>query len=88
MKRTNLKQRKTFSLSQESVDYLEKVRRQKKAPSTSSVLDELIRQQKLQAKMAENSAAVREYYDSLTDEEVADDIAWGKFALTQFPSES
>jgi len=31
------------------------------------------------------SAAVTRYYDSLTDEEIAEDRAWGEFASFQFP---
>ena len=32
------------------------------------------------------SAAVTRYYDSLTAEEIADDLAWGEFAALQFPA--
>jgi hypothetical protein len=31
-------------------------------------------------------AAATRYYDSLTDEEIADDRAWGEFAGAQFPT--
>ena len=34
--------------------------------------------------MAESSAPITSYYDSLTDEEIAEDRAWGDFALMQF----
>jgi hypothetical protein len=33
------------------------------------------------------SAAVARYYDSLTDEEIAEDLAWGEFASLQFAAE-
>jgi len=33
------------------------------------------------------ASSVTRYYDSLTEEEIAEDLAWGKFAGTQFPSE-
>lgn len=79
------KEKKTFSLSRESLRYLEEIRKERKSHSVSSVLDELIRQQQ-QAKERERiSASFTRYYDSLTNEEVADDRAWGEFALTQFP---
>jgi len=32
------------------------------------------------------SAAVTRYYDSLTDEEIAEERAWGEFAALQFPA--
>jgi hypothetical protein len=37
-------------------------------------------------KLEEISAAVTRYYDSLTDEEIAEDRAWGEFAASQFPT--
>jgi hypothetical protein len=33
------------------------------------------------------AAAVTRYYDSLTDEELAEDRAWGEFAELNFPAE-
>jgi hypothetical protein len=37
--------------------------------------------------LEEISGAVTRYYDSLTDEEIAEDRAWGEFAASQFPAE-
>ena len=37
--------------------------------------------------LEELSAAATRYYDSLTDEEIAEDRAWGEFAASQFPAE-
>jgi hypothetical protein len=36
----------------------------------------------------ENSASITRHYDSLTDEELAEDRAWVQFAASQFPDES
>ena len=81
------KARKTFSLSRETVLYLESLRKERKKDSMSSVLEDVIRQLQ-QAKETERiSASVTRYYDSLTDEEIAEDRAWGEFAATQFPSD-
>jgi len=79
------KEKKTFSLSRESVSYLESLRKQKKRHSTSSVLEELIRQQRQAAEMERIAASVTRYYDSLSGEEQAEDRDWGEFALSQFP---
>lgn len=81
------KSRKTFSLSGDSVKYLEALRKARKGRSMSSVLDELIRQRREAEDLKRISTSVTDYYDSLTDEEVAEDRAWGEFAATQFPSE-
>jgi hypothetical protein len=81
------KARKTFSLSKESVSYLESLRKARKGKSISSILDDLIRQRREAEEMKRISASVTRYYDSLTSEEMAEDRAWGDFAATQFPSE-
>jgi hypothetical protein len=38
--------------------------------------------------LEEISAAVTRYYDSLTDEESAEQREWGEFAQSQFPEEA
>ena len=81
------KARKTFSLSRESVKYLESLRKARRSKSISSVLEDLIRQRREAEEMKRISASVTRYYDSLTAGEVAEDRAWGDFAATQFPSE-
>lgn len=81
------KEKKTFSLSRESLRYLEAVRRERKNTSVSSVLDELIREQQKAKEMERISASITGYYDSLTDEEVVENRAWGGFAESQFPDE-
>ena len=81
------KARKTFSLSRESVRFLESLRKAGRGKSISSVLEDLIRQRREAEEMNRISASVTRYYDSLTAEELAEDRAWGDFAATQFPSE-
>jgi hypothetical protein len=81
------KEKRTFSLSRQSVRYLEALRKERRTKSMSSVLDEVIRQQQQAREMERISASVTRYYDSLTSEEIAEERAWGDFAATQFPSE-
>jgi hypothetical protein len=38
-------------------------------------------------KLEKISASITRYYDSLTDEEMAEDRVWGDFATTQLPDE-
>jgi len=38
--------------------------------------------------LEEISASVTRYYDTLTEEERAENLAWGQFAETQFPAGS
>jgi hypothetical protein len=81
------KARKTFSLTRETVKYLESLRKERKKDSMSSVLEDIIRQQQQAKELERISASVTHYYDCLTPEDVAEDRAWGEFAATQFPSE-
>jgi predicted CopG family antitoxin len=81
------KARKTFSLSREAVRYLEEVRKGKRARSMSSVLEDLIRQRREAEEMDRLSTATASYYDSLTDDQAAQDRAWGQFSESQFPTE-
>jgi hypothetical protein len=85
--RTGRKEKKTFSLSRKALMYLESVRKEKKSQSMSAVLEELIRRQQRAAEMERISTSIRSYYDSLTEEEVDQDRAWGQFAETQLPRE-
>ncbi len=85
--RNRRKSRKTFSLSQQAVTYLESVRKETKRVSMSSVLEDIIRQQQEAKELERISASFTRYYDSLTDEERTEDHAWGQFAETQFPTE-
>jgi Tfp pilus assembly protein PilO len=81
------KAKKTFSLSRQSVTFLETLRKEQRRKSVSSVLEDMIRQQQQAKEMERISASVTRHYDSLTAEEIAEDRAWGDFAATQFPSE-
>jgi hypothetical protein len=81
------KARKTFSLSREAVSYLEALRAAKRSPSISSVLEDLIRQRREAEEAQRISASISGYYDSLSDDQVAEDRAWGEFAEGQLSSE-
>jgi predicted CopG family antitoxin len=85
--RARRKEKKTFSLSRDAVTYLQTLRKAKHGKSISSILEELIRQQREIKEMERASASVSAYYDSLNDEQIAEDRAWGQFAEGQFPTE-
>jgi NAD dependent epimerase/dehydratase family enzyme len=81
------KEKRTFSLSRESLHFLESIRKKQKRASVSAVLDELIAQQRRSQEADRISASIASYYNSLTDNEVTEDRLWGQFAETQFPDE-
>ncbi|MFZ0801919.1 MAG: hypothetical protein WBQ09_17215 [Terriglobales bacterium] len=89
MPRTSIsrKARKTFSLSRETVKYLENLRKERKKDSMSAVLEDVVRQLQQAKELERISASVSHYYDTLTDAQMAEDHAWGEFAETQFPTE-
>jgi hypothetical protein len=74
------KQRRTFTLSPESLAYLDEQARQRKLGSQSAFLDELLREKTMELRRAALEANVTAYYDSLSDAEVEEDRAWGEFA--------
>jgi hypothetical protein len=85
---TGAKEKKSFTLSPSSVTFLERLRKEKKAASTSRVLDELIEDAAARRQIEAMDKAFTAYYDSLTDEEMEEDRAWGEFAESQWRPET
>jgi hypothetical protein len=75
--RTAVKAKKTFSLSSEALAYLNVLRKDYR--SASEALDALIRQKKEQAESERVSASIRNYYDSIGEEEREENRKWGEF---------
>jgi hypothetical protein len=80
------KVKKSFTLSSESVAYLEEVRKKNGADSMSAILEEILQAARREEKRAAIDRAMKEYYDSLTDEEVEEERQWGEFAQREFAS--
>ncbi len=78
----NSKVKKTFTLSPQAVSYLAQRHKETRKPS-SQIIEELIVEKKLQAEQARLSAAITRYYDSLDDEQVQEERAWGQFAESE-----
>ena len=79
------KAKKTFTLTRESVDFLESERQKRGRESTSVVLEELIRECREKPDTKKIDATISAYYDSLSDEERDENKRWGEFAENQFP---
>jgi len=75
-----IKQRRTFTLSPESLAYLEQETQRRSADSQSAVLDELLQEKKRERQLAALETAIGAYYDGLSDAEVEQDKIWGEFA--------
>ena len=73
------KKPRTFSLSKEVIDILEGYKNERKAGSLTAAVEEIVREWTA-ARLAQQVTA---YYDSLSDEEVAQEKTWGEFSETQ-----
>jgi hypothetical protein len=76
----DIKRRRTFTLSPESLAFLEREARRRSADSQSAVLDDLLLEKKRERQMAALEANIGAYYDGLGDAEVEEDKIWGEFA--------
>jgi hypothetical protein len=74
------KAKRTFSLSVDSVDYLEHLAGRYR--SVSEALDALIREKQAEAERARVSAGIRGYYDSISEEVRAENLAWGELVAS------
>lgn len=87
--RRPVKQRKTFTLSPESIALLEELSSSSGNPqaleSVSAVLDGLLLGIRKEKARQELERKIGKYYDARSREEEEEEIAWGKFALSQFP---
>jgi hypothetical protein len=68
----------SFTLSPESVTFLHETRKRRKVASDSEALDLLIRDNRLAEKQAAIDAAYKEYYDTVSDEVLAEEREWAE----------
>lgn len=87
-KRADRKAKKSYTLSPESVAFLEALRKRRRAASISAVLEEILQAVRRRQERATIEKAVSDYYSSLSDEEVEEQAQWGEFALGEFLRES
>lgn len=87
VRRPQLKQRRTFTLSPESVALLEELSRQRhtRGPeSVSAVLDDLLLALRHAKTLQEIEEKIGKYYDERSDLERREETEWGKFAMAEF----
>ena len=83
----NRKAKKSFTLSVESVAFLDAMRRKRRARSTSSVLEDILRSVRAEQEKSAVEKTISDYYSSLTTEEADEQALWGDFAVREFPNE-
>ncbi len=84
MNRGTAKAKKSFTLSRSSVAFLERLRKKRRASSTSLILDELIRDAEARQRQKAIGEAISSYYDRLSPAELEEQESWGEFALEQW----
>ena len=85
--KSHRKAKKSYTLSLESVEFLESLRKKRRAPSISAVLDEILQHIRCDQERLTVERQLAQYYDSLSDEEMKEDVKWGEFAMREFPTE-
>ncbi len=83
-KKTEHKAKKSYTLSAESVAFLETVRKRRRAASISSVLEGILQAIRRQEERAKIEKSIDAYYSSLSDEQAAEHAEWGDFATSEF----
>ena len=72
--------RRSFTLSAEAVTFISETRLRRGAKSDSDALEMLLREAMLEAKRQEIDAAYTEYYDTASDEDLAEQREWAEMA--------
>ena len=83
-KRSSHKVRHTFSVSRDVVEVIDRVRERQKLRSRSAALESIIREQQSAERRHAVSQSITDFYNDLTEEERAEERAWGAFSVTQW----
>jgi hypothetical protein len=81
------KAKKSYTLSPESVTFLDTLRRKQHAVSASSVLEQILQDVRRGTERRAIENAVSDYYATCTVEERDEEARWGDFALGEFPKD-
>ena len=79
--------KKSFSISVESDSFIRRSCKERKSNSESETLDALLSELMAVRQQKAIEAAYADYYGSLTEDEVAEESAWGRFAESQLAKE-
>ncbi|MGP8251622.1 MAG: hypothetical protein ACLQHF_06270 [Terracidiphilus sp.] len=78
VKATQRKIKRSFTLSPELVVFVSETRKRRHAASDSEALDLLLREKMLAMKQEEIDAAYKSYYDTVSDEVLAEKREWAE----------
>ena len=86
-KKAVLKAKRSYTLSPESIAFLEALRKKRQTHSTSAVLEEILQIVRHSQEKKAVEKAFADFYDSLPGEETEEQARWGEFAMGEFPNE-
>ena len=78
MQATRRKMKRSFTLTPEVVAFVGETRQKRGAGSDSEALDLLVRDVMLEAKRLEIDAACKEYYDTASEQDLAEQREWAE----------
>jgi len=87
VKRSERKAKKSYTLSSESVAFLEIMRKKRRAPSVSSVLEDILQAVRRRQEQAKIEQSISQYYSSLSSKESKELGDWADFAEAEFTRE-
>jgi hypothetical protein len=79
------KAKKSYTLSLETVAFLEGIRKKRQAGSVSAVLEDILQDLRREQERASVERSMSDYYSSLADSELEELAQWSEFALAQLP---
>jgi hypothetical protein len=81
------KDRITVSLSPESAKFQKKFRAQVQSPSMSALFETMVADLKGKAEMEQLDAKFKAYYDTLPEQAMTEESAWGALGESALPSD-
>jgi hypothetical protein len=81
--RTARRTKKSYTLSPDSVTFLENARKKRRAQSVSAVLEEILQAVRNEEERASVERGVTDYYSSLSAAELEEQKLWGEVALDE-----
>lgn len=79
MKQSAGRIKKSYSISKESEQFVRRIRKARHIASDSAALDQLLHEAMALHSRSAIDAAYKAYYDSATDEELAEENTWAAF---------
>jgi hypothetical protein len=73
--------KKSYSLSPNSVEFLESLQKKHRARSVSTVLEDVVQEARRLEQKREYEAQVTAYYDSITEEEREEERGWAELGI-------